>query len=85
MRSPVSPRPILWLFLACLSTASAAGGDWSAATHSLAAGDFNADGRDDLLVIARDPWRSSGIVLSDASGNPSVLHQRWASDHLGIE
>jgi YD repeat-containing protein len=57
---------------------------WSAETHSLTAGDFNGDGKSDLLVIAKDPSQPSGIALGNGSGQPSVLHQSWASNYLGI-
>ncbi len=59
--------------------------NWSSETHELAVGDFNGDRRDDLLVIARDPWRKSGIVLADAEGQPNRVQQVWRSDHLGID
>ncbi len=69
----------------CLLTCVAAQAtDWSADTHTLAAGDFNGDGRDDLLVIAKDPATQSAIVLSDETGQPSLFHQLWDSDYLGI-
>jgi RHS repeat-associated protein len=58
--------------------------EWSAETHTLAAGDFNGDGRDDLLVIAKDPTQPSGIALADGSGQPSIFHQTWSSNYLGI-
>lgn len=59
--------------------------DWTPETHTLAVGDFNGDHRDDLLVIARDPWRKSGLVLADATGQLTRVQQVWRSDHLGID
>jgi YD repeat-containing protein len=56
----------------------------SAQTHTLAGGDFNGDGKTDLLAIAKDPAQVSGIALSDSGGQPSVLHQSWGSTYLGI-
>ena len=74
----------LLLLIAQLAVAAHAG-EWSTATHRLFAADFNADDRADLLVIARDPWSSSGLILGDSTGQPSILHQFWRSDHLGID
>jgi RHS repeat-associated protein len=56
---------------------------WSAETHTLVAGDFNADGRDDILYVAKDINSASGIALSDGYG-PNIARQSWASNHLGI-
>jgi RHS repeat-associated protein len=70
---------------------SAAGGhayaaNWTSDTHVLAPGDFNNDGRSDLLVIAKDASEPSGIALGDIGTNqPSVFHQSWASNWLGID
>jgi len=75
-------------FCAMLSvayTCSWGAADYSATTHQIAAGDFNGDRRADLLVIARDPWRSSGILLGETAGLPTHLHQSWRSDHLGLD
>lgn len=56
---------------------------WSTQTHTLAVGDFNGDGRDDLLYIAHDAGGASGIALSDGN-QPTVAHQSWPSNYLGI-
>jgi RHS repeat-associated protein len=56
---------------------------WSEATHQLAFGDFNGDGRADVLYVAKDHTLPSGIALSDGI-SPSINHQSWASNHLGI-
>jgi RHS repeat-associated protein len=56
---------------------------WSAETHQLTFGDFNADGKTDLLYIANEPSLPSGIALSDGNA-PTVNHQSWASNYLGI-
>jgi hypothetical protein len=56
---------------------------WSESTHQLAFGDFNNDGRSDVLYIAKDHTLPSGIALSDGT-SPSIDHQSWPSNHLGI-
>lgn len=75
--------PAVGLMLAALSGPLDAA-QWSAETHSLTPGDFNGDGKTDLLVIAKSPAQPSGIALGDGSGQPSVQHQSWASNYLGI-
>jgi RHS repeat-associated protein len=72
----------LLLLLAGSSTIAAT--PWSEATHQLAAGDFNGDGKTDLLYIASDAWGLSGIALSNGTA-PAIDHQSWTSGHLGIE
>src|SRR5258708_29689331 len=57
---------------------------WSAQQYDLFVGDFNGDGRDDILYIAKNSAYSSGIVLSDASGGPNTPLQSWPSNYLGI-
>jgi YD repeat-containing protein len=70
--------------LLSLAAGQAFAAQWSVETHTLAAGDFNGDGRSDLLVIARSASQPSGIALSNSSGVPTGLHQTWGSNHLGI-
>lgn len=50
----------------------------------IAIGDFNGDGKSDLLYIAKDPGRPSGIASGDASGGPNTDWQSWPSHFLGI-
>ena len=57
--------------------------DWSTQDYDLYSGDFNGDGKDDVLYIAKDPSKSSGIALSDGTG-PNIPFQSWPSDYLGI-
>lgn len=57
---------------------------FSADTHDVYPGDFNGDGKSDLLVIAKDPAGLSGIYATDASGQPSTQLQSWNSGYLGI-
>jgi hypothetical protein len=71
-------------FLMLFFAASAGATEWNAETHILASGDFNNDGKADLLVIAKDESEPSGIALGDGSGQPSTFHQSWSSSHLGI-
>ena len=56
---------------------------WSDQTHQIAFGDFNGDGKTDLLYVARDPSQTSGIAISIGAG-PYSLSQSWPSNHLGI-
>jgi YD repeat-containing protein len=56
---------------------------WSDQTHQIAFGDFNGDGKTDLLYIAKDPSGSSGIALSNNAG-PYNIAQTWPSTYLGI-
>lgn len=75
-----------WLFavvaLTCIRFATAAT-DWSTQDYDLYAGDFNGDGKTDLLYVAKDPSKVSGIALSDGNG-PNIAWQSWQSDFLGI-
>jgi RHS repeat-associated protein len=62
---------------------------WSEETHDLAFGDFDGNGRTDMLYVAKDPAQSSGIILTPnpgANGSPplSDTNQTWSSNHLGI-
>ncbi len=56
---------------------------WSDETHQIAFGDFNADGKTDLLYVAKSASANSGIALSNNAG-PYILAQTWASNFLGI-
>jgi YD repeat-containing protein len=58
--------------------------DWNAQDYDLYPGDFNADGKSDVLYVARDAGASSGIALSDGQA-PNVPWQSWSSSHLGIQ
>lgn len=59
--------------------------DWSTQDYDLYAGDFNYDGKSDLLYVAKSPDKLSGIALSDASGGPNTPYQSWPSNYLGID
>ena len=74
----------LWMNFAWLaSEPSWAVENWSGEDYDLHAGDFNGDRTTDLLFIARDPARPSGIVLSDGTGLRTLL-QTWGNAWLGI-
>ncbi|MDB6107637.1 MAG: hypothetical protein JWO52_7636 [Gammaproteobacteria bacterium] len=57
--------------------------DWSTQAYDLYFGDFNGDGKTDLLYIAKDPAGISGINLSDGAG-PNIPLQSWSSNYLNI-
>lgn len=77
--------PILVATLAILGATDVACADnpWSIRDYDLYAGDFDGDGRSDILYIARDPSRLSGITLADESGFNTSL-QTWGNAYLGI-
>jgi YD repeat-containing protein len=56
---------------------------WSDDTHQIAFGDFNGDGKTDLLYVAKSSGANSGIALSNNAG-PYQVNQSWPSNHLGI-
>ena len=56
---------------------------WSEQTHHIAFGDFNGDGKTDLLFVAKSSGANSGIALSNNAG-PYNVAQTWASNYLGI-
>jgi FG-GAP-like repeat/Salmonella virulence plasmid 65kDa B protein len=74
-------QSLWWLALVLPGLAQAAG--WSSATHTLVAGDFNGDGKQDILYVAKDAEGTSGIALSDGTA-PSIDHQSWSGNYLGI-
>lgn len=57
--------------------------DWSAEDYDLYPADFDGDGRTDVLYIAKDAAKASGIARSDGSG-PNIPFQSWPSSFLGI-
>ena len=57
--------------------------EWNAQEYDLYAGDFNGDGKTDILYIAKDPSMPSGIAASDGTG-PNIAWQSWPSNFLGI-
>ena len=57
--------------------------EWNAQDYDLYSGDFNGDGKTDILYVAKDPSMPSGIALSNGTG-PNIAWQSWASNFLGI-
>ena len=57
--------------------------EWSAQDCNLYTGDFDGDGKSDVLYIAKDPNMPSGIARSDGTG-PNIAWQSWDSNYLGI-
>lgn len=71
-------------FLAVLTGSQAhAEADWNSAEYDLYPGDFDGDGATDLLYVAKDPSKASGIARSDGNG-PNIPWQSWLSNYLGI-
>jgi RHS repeat-associated protein len=56
---------------------------WDAQDYNLYAGDFNGDGKSDILYIAKNPAQPSGIAVSNGTG-PNIVWQEWPSSFLGI-
>jgi RHS repeat-associated protein len=75
---------VIWVF-ALLSFGGVlhASTEWNAQEYDLYAGDFNGDGKTDILYIAKDPSMPSGIAASDGTG-PNIAWQSWPSNFLGI-
>lgn len=71
---------VAWLLYASVSSAAT---DWSTQDYDLYPGDFDGDGKTDLLYVARDASKASGIARSDGSG-PNIPYQSWPSNYLGI-
>jgi RHS repeat-associated protein len=69
-----------------LATATVAQGatQFSTVDYSLYPGDFNGDGRTDLLYIGKTPDKVNGIALGDASGAPQLGFQSWPATYLGL-
>jgi RHS repeat-associated protein len=57
--------------------------DWSTQDYDLYPGDFDGDGKTDLLYVAKDASKASGIARSDGTG-PNLGLQSWSSTYLGI-
>jgi len=57
---------------------------WSTQDYDLYSGDFNGDGKTDILYIAKDPSLSSGMRLP-MEPVPNIPWQSWQSNYLGIQ
>lgn len=78
----------LLLLAACLCWSAARAATFDAQDYDLYPGDFNGDGKTDILYIAKDAGKASGIAISDATGEPSATDapwQSWPSNYLGIQ
>ena len=75
---------LVGIVIALLSLQIHAATTWDTRDYDLYVGDFNGDGHDDILYIAKNPNNSSGIALSDASGGPNLSLQTWPSSYLGV-
>jgi len=58
---------------------------WTADQHHLVAGDFNGDGRADLLLQATSPTGVNAIVTANADGTLTVVSQSWSDNYLGFK
>lgn len=70
----------LWLTVSAVTHAQTT---WDAQDYDLYMGDFNGDGKTDVLYIAKSASGISGINLSDGNG-PNTPLQSWSSNYLGI-
>lgn len=59
------------------------GVDWSAAAHQLVIGDFNGDGRSDVLLQAVNSNDINLIVSANAQGQLDTTGQGWMQGYLG--
>ncbi len=60
------------------------GMDVSQASHTLQVGDFNGDGRDDLLLQANNTLHDNAISLAGPDGEFTTLAARWPDYALGF-
>jgi RHS repeat-associated protein len=72
------------LGLLLLGAAANATTQFSEKDYTLYAGDFNGDGRSDLLYVGKTPDKPNGIALADSSGAPQIGFQSWPATYLGI-
>lgn len=74
----------LFLALAAVACSSAwAATEWNTEEYDLYPGDFDGDGKTDILYLAKDAARASGIARSDGTA-PNIPWQSWPSNYLGI-
>lgn len=59
--------------------------DWSAASHRIVAGDFNKDGRADLVLQATSPGTPNATVTANSDGTFGSVLQQWNNDYLGLD
>lgn len=70
----------LWLAVCTVTHAQTT---WDAQDYDLYMGDFNGDGKTDVLYVAKSASGISGISLSDGNG-PNIPLESWSSNYLGI-
>lgn len=70
--------------MAVISISAQAATAFSAQDYDLYPGDFNGDGRSDLLYIGKTPDKPNGIALSDTGGAPQLGFQVWPATYLGL-
>ena len=68
------------MLLASLAVAT----DWSTQDYDLYPGDFDGDGKTDILYIAKAVEKASGIARSDGVA-PNQIWQSWPSNYFGIQ
>jgi hypothetical protein len=69
--------------IACELPVLARATDWSTQDYDLYPGDFNGDGKTDVLYVAKSPSMPSGIALSDGE-RWTIGFQSWSSSQFGI-
>ena len=72
---------VLLTLLSCHSVWAAT--EWNTKEYDLYPGDFDGDGKTDVLYVAKDVAKASGIARSDGTG-PNIPWQSWPSNYLGI-
>lgn len=72
---------LLVVLLAMTSSSAWAATEWNAKEYDLYPGDFDGDGKTDILYVAKDVARASGIARSDGSG-PNIPWQSWPNNYL---
>src|SRR6185369_6088325 len=79
-----SHRIVALLGLIAFSALSHAATEFSEKDYNLYPGDFNGDGRTDLLYIGKTPDKPNGIALADTNGAPQIGFQSWSATYMGI-
>lgn len=77
-------RTILACTAALFAVVAHAQSEWNTSQYDLHPGDFNGDGKTDLLYVAVSPNKESGIALSDGT-RPIGGHQVWTAGAFGIQ
>jgi RHS repeat-associated protein len=74
---------ILFACLALTASAAHAQSEWNTAQYDLYPGDFNGDGKTDVLYVAMNSNKESGIALSNGT-QPIGGYQVWTASAFGI-